>query len=316
MPHLPIPPSSASWWSTTAIRRRPAPCSPGARRASHGCCVIEGQGNIGFAAGCNLAARHIDSDFLLLLNPDCVLPPGGAGLLREELRRRPGPALLGAVMVDSAGQVQRATRRNLPSLANLLGEALPPLSPHPGLAADRDRRAAAHRDHRRSRHQRGGHVPDAGELLGAGRARQRLFPACRGSRPLRPLSAKPAARSAWCRRCGCSMGAAPAMPALSSSKRHKTRGFRRYFRKQGARLGRTPAAGGGAARPLRLARYIGLAFAWLSRAAARIWLRLWRIVSASGSILISMSVGFPAAMARSKIGPNSSVFTTSSPWAP
>jgi N-acetylglucosaminyl-diphospho-decaprenol L-rhamnosyltransferase len=86
--------------------------------------VIEGQGNIGFAAGCNLAARHIESEFLLLLNPDCLLPPGGAGLLREALRHCPGPALLGAVMVDSAGQVQRATRRNLPSLAGLLGEAL------------------------------------------------------------------------------------------------------------------------------------------------------------------------------------------------
>jgi N-acetylglucosaminyl-diphospho-decaprenol L-rhamnosyltransferase len=85
---------------------------------------IEGQGNIGFAAGCNLAARHIDSEFLLLLNPDCVLPPGAADLLRKELRRRDKPALLGAVMVDGEGQVQRATRRNLPSLANLLGEAL------------------------------------------------------------------------------------------------------------------------------------------------------------------------------------------------
>lgn len=85
---------------------------------------LEGQGNIGFAAGCNLAARHIDSEFLLLLNPDCVLPPGAADLLRAELRCQAGPALLGAVMVDGAGKVQRATRRNLPSLANLLGEAL------------------------------------------------------------------------------------------------------------------------------------------------------------------------------------------------
>lgn len=85
---------------------------------------IEGQGNIGFAAGCNLAARHIESDFLLLLNPDCVLPAGAAGLLRAELRRQAVPALLGAVMVDSEGQVQRATRRNQPSLGNLLGEAL------------------------------------------------------------------------------------------------------------------------------------------------------------------------------------------------
>ncbi len=85
---------------------------------------LSGQGNIGFAAGCNLAARHIESDHLLLLNPDCVLPAGGVARLREELRRRPRPALLGGVMVDERGEVQRATRRNLPSLANLLGEAL------------------------------------------------------------------------------------------------------------------------------------------------------------------------------------------------
>jgi len=85
---------------------------------------IEGQGNVGFAAGCNLAARQIESEFLLLLNPDCVLPEGAAALLRDELRRRQLPALLGAVMVDGEGQVQRATRRNLPTLANLLGEAL------------------------------------------------------------------------------------------------------------------------------------------------------------------------------------------------
>src|SRR5262249_43721981 len=81
---------------------------------------IVGQGNIGFAAGSNLAARHLDSEFLLLLNPDCVLTPGAAGVFREELRHLRRPALLGAVMVDEQGQVQRATRRNLPSLANLL----------------------------------------------------------------------------------------------------------------------------------------------------------------------------------------------------
>jgi len=40
------------------------------------------------------------------------------------LKRWPKPALLGAVMVDEQGRVQRATRRELPSLTNLLGEAL------------------------------------------------------------------------------------------------------------------------------------------------------------------------------------------------
>ncbi len=86
--------------------------------------LVQGQGNIGFAAGCNLAARHIDSDYLLLLNPDCMLPTGALWLLRSELKRRARPALLGAVMVDEQGRLQRATRRHLPSLANLLGEAL------------------------------------------------------------------------------------------------------------------------------------------------------------------------------------------------
>src|SRR5262249_39086513 len=86
--------------------------------------VIAGQGNIGFAAGSNLAARHLSQDYLLFLNPDCVLPPGAAGQLRQALKQQERPALLGAAMVDRKGQVQRATRRHLPTPANLLVEAL------------------------------------------------------------------------------------------------------------------------------------------------------------------------------------------------
>ena len=86
--------------------------------------VIAGQGNIGFAAGCNLAARHLDQDYLLFLNPDCVLPAGAAARLRGALKGQERPALLGAAMVDRQGRVQRATRRHLPTPANLLVEAL------------------------------------------------------------------------------------------------------------------------------------------------------------------------------------------------
>src|SRR5262249_45647074 len=53
-----------------------------------------------------------------------LLPPGGAALLSEELRRRARPALLGTLMVDAGGRVQRASRRHLPTFANLLGEAM------------------------------------------------------------------------------------------------------------------------------------------------------------------------------------------------
>jgi N-acetylglucosaminyl-diphospho-decaprenol L-rhamnosyltransferase len=86
--------------------------------------IVEGQANIGFAAGCNLAARHVESDHLLILNPDCIMPAGAGEIFRAELMRRTSPALLGAMMVDASGREQRATRRNLPTPTNLLGEAL------------------------------------------------------------------------------------------------------------------------------------------------------------------------------------------------
>lgn len=86
--------------------------------------LVHGQGNVGFATGCNIAVRHIASDYVLILNPDCVLDKGTAERFRDQVRGREVPALLGGVMVDEAGKVQRATRRNLPTPQNLLGEAL------------------------------------------------------------------------------------------------------------------------------------------------------------------------------------------------
>jgi N-acetylglucosaminyl-diphospho-decaprenol L-rhamnosyltransferase len=86
--------------------------------------ILAGQGNIGFAAGCNLAVRHIASDYVLLLNPDCVISNDTAQKFRAALLRHHGAALLGAAMIGEDGAVQRATRRNLPRPGNLLVEAL------------------------------------------------------------------------------------------------------------------------------------------------------------------------------------------------
>lgn len=35
---------------------------------------VSGNGNIGFSKGCNLGARCATAEFLLFLNPDCIVP--------------------------------------------------------------------------------------------------------------------------------------------------------------------------------------------------------------------------------------------------
>src|ERR671919_2736508 len=48
--------------------------------------VIRPGENIGFAAGCNLGARHARGDVLMFLNPDTVVAPGAISTLVGTLR--------------------------------------------------------------------------------------------------------------------------------------------------------------------------------------------------------------------------------------
>lgn len=47
--------------------------------------IIEGHGNIGFAAGCNLGAKATTGDNLIFLNPDTIVYPGWADTLASHL---------------------------------------------------------------------------------------------------------------------------------------------------------------------------------------------------------------------------------------
>ena len=95
--------------------------------------LIRNEGNPGFAAAVNRAARSTGllpessaaagpvatpdraiPGYLLLLNPDCELRPGALGLLCAGLDNDPEAGLAGPRVVDGGGAVQRGTLRGFP----------------------------------------------------------------------------------------------------------------------------------------------------------------------------------------------------------
>jgi hypothetical protein len=73
--------------------------------------VLTGHGNVGFAAACNMGAREATGEHLLFINPDAIMPPGGAKKLIEDGESNGGPWLIGAKIIDPDGAEQRGSRR-------------------------------------------------------------------------------------------------------------------------------------------------------------------------------------------------------------
>ena len=70
--------------------------------------------NIGFAPAINRVARRLKSDWVLILNPDCILEPETLGRLKNALENDANAALAGPAVLDENGQIQRATLRRFP----------------------------------------------------------------------------------------------------------------------------------------------------------------------------------------------------------
>jgi len=71
--------------------------------------------NIGFAPAVNAVARRTKADWVLILNPDCILEPSALARLRTALEADSDAALAGPAVRDEAGIIQRATVRRFPS---------------------------------------------------------------------------------------------------------------------------------------------------------------------------------------------------------
>jgi N-acetylglucosaminyl-diphospho-decaprenol L-rhamnosyltransferase len=73
--------------------------------------VLRGQGNIGFAAACNLAAGRAQGPVLAFINPDVILEPDAIARLEAALAAAPPPAIVGGDLRDDAGRPERGSRR-------------------------------------------------------------------------------------------------------------------------------------------------------------------------------------------------------------
>lgn len=78
--------------------------------------------NLGFARGVNTAARAARTDFLLIINPDCLLLPEPLQRLIADLDSQPEAAMVSGRIFDMAGIEQRGSRRCLPTRKRILGE--------------------------------------------------------------------------------------------------------------------------------------------------------------------------------------------------
>jgi GT2 family glycosyltransferase len=71
-------------------------------------------GNIGFAPAVNAVARRSKADWILVLNPDCILEPETLAHLKAALEQDARAGLAGPSVRDEDGRIQRASLRRFP----------------------------------------------------------------------------------------------------------------------------------------------------------------------------------------------------------
>lgn len=81
--------------------------------------------NLGFGRGVNQALRSVATEYLLIINPDCLLIPDSLTRLVEELDGHPEAALVSGRVFDMRGLEQRGSRRRLPTRAQVMAEIFP-----------------------------------------------------------------------------------------------------------------------------------------------------------------------------------------------
>jgi len=76
--------------------------------------ILRNGANLGFARANNLAFPLAESDYLLCLNPDCLVEPDTLSRMADVLDSRPDVGMAGCLVLDPDGTEQVACRRSIP----------------------------------------------------------------------------------------------------------------------------------------------------------------------------------------------------------
>ncbi len=85
--------------------------------------LIRNSNNQGFAVAANQGLRAARGDYLLLLNPDCIVQPDTLEKMLGVLHSYPQAGMAGCRILNPDGSEQRGCRRNLPILGSGLRKA-------------------------------------------------------------------------------------------------------------------------------------------------------------------------------------------------
>jgi len=82
--------------------------------------IISNASNLGFARAVNAAAVELDSDFMLVVNPDCVLERNTLEAMLRAMEADAGAALAAPAVRDSRGRLEKSAARRFPTPWNSL----------------------------------------------------------------------------------------------------------------------------------------------------------------------------------------------------
>lgn len=82
--------------------------------------VSSADSNVGFARATNSGLQQANGEYVLLLNPDTVVPDGGLAKVLAAMEARPDAGMLGCKLVKPDGVLDHACKRSFPTPATAL----------------------------------------------------------------------------------------------------------------------------------------------------------------------------------------------------